>query len=147
MTKSIHPYTRIFVYGSLMRDMGNHRILRKSQFVSATTIRPGPDQHFAMVDLGAFPGLVDTESGYSQQIVGEMYYVKPDVLEALDRLEGAPDFYERRPVQLACGTLAETYVLNRANRTSAWRVMGKVADWRKHTSQDRIGTRWTYHLG
>ena len=142
MTK---PFSRIFVYGSLLKGLGNHRVLGGSTLIGSTSIEPDPDHSFEMVDMGSFPGVRDTSKDRAQTIVGEVYFVGPSVLEALDRLEGAPDFYQRREVRLSCGTIAETYILNPEGRTWTFgsRIAGNVADWRQHRLGRRTESRWT----
>jgi gamma-glutamylcyclotransferase (GGCT)/AIG2-like uncharacterized protein YtfP len=63
-----------------------------------------------MVDLGYFPGVIQSPESYTA-IHGEVYEVTPDVLQELDFLEGHPDFYERRVVTLEDGTEAWVYLL------------------------------------
>lgn len=99
--------TRIFVYGSLLSGEPNHRVLARAALVAEAVTEP----RFALHDLGAFPGMVD---GGEHAIAGEVYTVDGDTLAALDRLEGVPRFYQRAPIPLADGTIAETYLLTRA---------------------------------
>lgn len=84
--------TMVFVYGSLKRGLGNHRVIE-----APDTIDMGADILMYpgfMVDLGAFPGLVKMNEGI-EQIHGEVYEVSPDTFSRLDMLEGYPRFYSR----------------------------------------------------
>ncbi len=115
--------TRVFVYGSLLRGLGNHRLLEGSRFIAADRTRPT----FTLFDLGSFPGMV---AGGDTAVAGEVWEVDPQTLERLDRLEGHPRFYQRTAIVLASRRHAETYLLPTllgANR-------GPVAcgDWRAH---------------
>ena len=94
----------VFVYGTLLRGEGNHRLLSRARFVGPARTAPT----YRMHSLGGFPGVV---AGGSQSIVGEVFEVNEAELAALDRLESHPRFYRRTPIQLADGTDAETYLL------------------------------------
>jgi len=94
---------RVFVYGTLRRGQGNHVVLDGARFVRTARTLEG----WAMLDLGAFPGVVPGDGA----IVGELYEVSQHVLKRLDRLEGHPTFYHRERVQLAGGGEALMYVL------------------------------------
>ncbi len=96
---------RVFVYGSLRRGQGNHGLLDGARFAGEAETLP----RWAMLDLGAFPGVVPG----CDRVRGEVYDVDAATLAALDRLEGHPRFYRRRPVELADGTRAAMYVLTR----------------------------------
>ena len=61
-----------------------------------------------MIDLGAFPGILD--SGRSV-IYGEVYEVDNSVLEMCDLIEGHPNFYSRKFIKLEFDINAEAYFL------------------------------------
>lgn len=125
---------RVFVYGSLMRGLGNHRLLASSRSL-------GPAMTAAacwrMIDLGSFPGVLPAGG---DGIVGELYAVDAPTLAAPDRLEGHPHFYCREPVDLDVGEdPAWMYVLAEPGRYGrstevAW------GDWRAHV-RGRWGAR------
>ena len=81
---------KVFVYGSLKKGFHNHRVLGDSEFV-CTDILSG----YSLVDLGSFPMALPNPDGC---ILGEVYYVTPETLEALDRLESEGSFYKREVV-------------------------------------------------
>lgn len=90
--------TLVFVYGSLLQGLSNHRRLAVPgvRFVGvATTI----DKYF-MAGLG-FPILNSRRPEYF--IKGEVYAVPPAVLESLDQLESHPDAYVRTPISVRVG--------------------------------------------
>jgi len=91
-----HTHT-VFVYGSLLRGFGNHRLLAGpgAIFVGTGETKPA----FGMVSLGAFPAVLD--SGETA-IRGELYLVDDETFAALDRLEGFPTFYTRRRILVDC---------------------------------------------
>jgi gamma-glutamylcyclotransferase (GGCT)/AIG2-like uncharacterized protein YtfP len=94
---------RIFVYGTLKRGYGNHRLLAgRSVFIGDDAIIG------KLFDLGAFPAA--TPEG-SDLIQGETYFVGPKTLRDLDRLEGHPNFYRREVVKTRSGVDAWVYFM------------------------------------
>jgi gamma-glutamylcyclotransferase (GGCT)/AIG2-like uncharacterized protein YtfP len=96
--------TRVFVYGTLLRGEGNHRLLARARLLREART----EATFELRDLGAFPGLV---RGGAHAVAGEVYEVDADTLAALDRLEGHPRFYRRTLIALADGERVEAYLL------------------------------------
>lgn len=83
---------RVFVYGTLKKGEGNHRLLQgRALFCGEDSI------HGKLFDLGAFPAAVQEGDNV---IHGEVYMVGPHTLRSLDGLEGHPHFYERKEVML-----------------------------------------------
>jgi gamma-glutamylcyclotransferase (GGCT)/AIG2-like uncharacterized protein YtfP len=117
-----------FVYGSLMRNMGNHRVLVRARFVR-TAHTPAS---FTLHDLGAYPGMI---GGGTTRVHGELYEVNEETLAALDRLEGHPRFYRRSEISLCDGTRVLSYLLaERRSRCPA--IAG--GDWRAHLAKERV---------
>lgn len=89
---------RVFVYGTLKEGWGNWgaylenndgaRLLGRCRVTGALGLR----------DLGYFPCAVKTDDGIDRSIVGEVYVVDNATLDALDGLEGHPDWYCREKV-------------------------------------------------
>lgn len=102
--------TRVFVYGTLMRDCANHAALRSSVFIGEAVTPPV----YSMVSLGGYPGVLK-DGGTS--IAGEVYEVGHATLATLDRIEGHPRFYERQEIELFDGTKADAYLLPDAFRS------------------------------
>jgi gamma-glutamylaminecyclotransferase len=96
-------FHRVFVYGTLRRNYGNHRLLSESAFFGETTTAA---YTFAMFGQG-IPYVYPVEIGW--RIKGEVYEVDDETLEDLDRLEGNGYHYERRPVRLRDNSLAWMY--------------------------------------
>jgi gamma-glutamylcyclotransferase (GGCT)/AIG2-like uncharacterized protein YtfP len=117
-----------FVYGSLMRGMGNHRRLARARFLREAHTRP----RFTLRDLGAFPGM---SSGGTTRIRGEVYKVDEETLASLDQLEGHPRFYRRHEIALADGTRVHAYLLPARRYEGYPLIVG--GDWRAHLSKDR----------
>lgn len=80
----------VFVYGTLKKGFGNHRLLAKAKFIAPAFIINGK-----MIDLGAFPAVMEGD----MDIEGEIYAVDENTLASLDRLEGHPTFYERKQIE------------------------------------------------
>lgn len=79
----------VFVYGTLKRGFGNHRVLGDSTFVGNATT----EGKYPMVCTnGYFPYLIN-RPGVGHNISGEVYDVNDDVLEGLRMLEGVPIHY------------------------------------------------------
>jgi gamma-glutamylaminecyclotransferase len=117
-----------FVYGSLMRGMGNHRVIARARFVRTAHTAAS----FTLRDLGAFPGMV---GGGTTRIHGELYEVDDETLASLDRLEGHPRFYRRQGIVLSDGTPVSAYLLPAERYNDYAVVVG--GDWRAHLARDR----------
>lgn len=86
----------VFVYGTLMQGFGNHRLLEagRARYIGRAATKP----RYTLVDLGHFPGMLE---GGKTSVRGEVFEVDAQTLAKLDRLEGHPRFYRRKPVSLA----------------------------------------------
>lgn len=106
---------RVFVYGTLKRGHGNHRVLERggARFV-------GPDRIAGtMHDYGAFPVVTLAGAG---SVHGEVYEVTAETLQRLDILEGTPTFYQRTRVRMSTGSEAWVYVMDSARLVDTRRV-------------------------
>lgn len=92
--------TRVFVYGTLKEGHGNH-----DYFLAGN---PGVEKlgrcyvtgDFAMYSNGAFPIVTQGDNSMAaHHIVGEVYEIDEETLDALDALEGHPDWYRRVKVE------------------------------------------------
>lgn len=90
----------VFVYGTLKRGCGNHCVMEEAggQFVTeATTSQLYP------MEVHGLPFLYESP-GEGHHVRGEVFCItKPDGLKRLDRLEGHPGLYERKPIGLTDG--------------------------------------------
>lgn len=82
---------KVFVYGSLKKGYGNHRLLEDAKYLGTHVTDPA----YTMVGLGGFPGVILTGD---TSIHGELYEVTPMEFEYLDGLEGYPSFYNRTKI-------------------------------------------------
>jgi gamma-glutamylcyclotransferase (GGCT)/AIG2-like uncharacterized protein YtfP len=117
---------QIFVYGTLMRDEINHRLLATARFVAEAHTEPC----FELFDLGHFPAM---STGGQTVVRGEVYAVDDQTLVRLDRLEGHPDFYQRMPIRLADGQEVQTYLMNDARARQRPAILS--GDWRAHRAR------------
>ena len=121
--------TKIFTYGTLLTGEPNHPVLRGSRCLGAAYTPP----RFTLVDLGAYPGLL---AQGTSNVVGELFEVDAEVLDALDRLEGHPTYYTRGPIILVGWQRAETYFF--PTPRVAGRPIIDSGDWRGWNTS-RIG--------
>ena len=105
MTRSTDPRgpapgeTLLFVYGTLRRGGPNHALLGRAALVGpATTV----DRHALFVD--DIPFLAPAPAVH--RVRGEVYAVDAATLAEIDRLEGHPHWYERRPVRVVLDAAA-----------------------------------------
>lgn len=81
---------KLFVYGTLKRNYGNHRCLQGSKYLMDLVVR----DNFYLIDLGPFPALIhDPNNRYS--VYGELYEIDDKILKRCDILEGYSSFYDR----------------------------------------------------
>jgi len=80
--------TTLFVYGTLRRGQGNHRLLDSSKFIGNAKTK----FRYALYGSGV-PFL--SRSRAISQVIGEVYSVDDTTLKRLDQLEGHPDVYKR----------------------------------------------------
>ena len=93
--------TLIFVYGTLRRGGANHARLAGARFVGEGVTAA---RHALFV--GDFPYLATGPAVH--RVRGEVYAVDAGLLAALDRLEGHPTWYERRPVAIVLDAAARS---------------------------------------
>lgn len=97
MADKKHP---IFVYGTLKRGEGNHRLLEGQEFVGVFKTAP----KYRMFDCGWYPCLKEAfDDGIS--VEGELYRVDAATLRRLDILEGiSSQLYKRDSIELVGAT-------------------------------------------
>lgn len=82
---------KIFVYGTLRKNHGNHFLLQDSVYLGQAKTEP----KYTLACSG-IPYLING----TEEVVGELYEVPPHVLNDLDMLEGHPDCYTRKDINL-----------------------------------------------
>ena len=114
--------SKVFVYGTLLAGEPNSRLLARAQRIGDARTEEG----FALFDLGAFPGMVNVRSrSGAGAVVGELYAVDDETLEALDRLEGHPSFY-RRTERLAGNRSGKARLI--VSRAAKWKRTARLED-------------------
>lgn len=124
------------VYGSLRKDLHNHKVLGNSKLVG--TFQTVPE--YTMYDLGSYPGVV-VEGNTS--IFIEVYEITETTLEKLDCLEGYYTFnalnnhYNRRKIESPYGEMYVYYYNNKYNYTPEKNKIVTSGDWKdyKETKQ------------
>lgn len=84
---------RIFVYGTLKKGHPNHRLIEAATFLGRHQL----EETSHLIDLGYYPGVVRARpaGGESAVVRGEVYRVTSEMLDAVDVLEGHPNYYQR----------------------------------------------------
>lgn len=78
---------KLFVYGTLKRNGGNHKYLKGSKYVSQYCLN-----NHILIDLGyGFPYMMRGDGG----VLGEVYEIDKKTLDKIDKLEGHPIHYKR----------------------------------------------------
>jgi len=83
----------VFVYGTLKKGHGNHRLLTNAKFIKTAETMP----KYTMFDTGGFPAVIPVGN---TSIKGEIYEVTQDEARSLDSLEGYPSMYDREETPL-----------------------------------------------
>jgi gamma-glutamylcyclotransferase (GGCT)/AIG2-like uncharacterized protein YtfP len=92
---------RLAVYGTLKRGRGNNRLLSGSEFVGAGKTK----DKYLMTDCG-FPQVYEKEytptdcEGYLTNVTVEIFDVPDSQIARVDQLEGHPNWYCRKPIQV-----------------------------------------------
>ena len=98
----------LFVYGTLKRGLGNHRVMRDAGGEFIATVRT--EDPLPLV-IDRLPYLLDLP-GRGHRVEGELYRVESaEGWAHLDRLEGHPNFYRRSVIAV---------VAESGERHSAW---------------------------
>ena len=94
MKKPLEQTPYVFVYGTLMSGFGNNRLLKDSMFIEHAST----EDEYILVLSGLIPFLMDNVSDC--YVVGEVYKINDKTLKKLDDLEGHPNWYERRIINV-----------------------------------------------
>lgn len=91
--KNDRSWVWIFVYGTLMQGERNHRhYMSEALFEGNYYLKD-----YAIYELDSFPGIVPLRN---HRVTGELYRIKVEHLEELDKLEGEGTLYKRQRVQI-----------------------------------------------
>lgn len=128
---------RVFVYGTLKEGHGNHAWYLAGNAGAEKLGRCYISGDYRMYSNGAFPIVTkgDDPSRVSH-IVGEVYSVDEDTLDALDALEGHPEWYCREKVETPWKK-AWVYLMPHSDRypeegrvaSGCWSMSDEEAEW------------------
>lgn len=104
MKKPLEQTPYVFVYGTLLSGLGNHRLLSNSLLIDRATT----EDSYVLV-ANSIPYLLDEEG--KSYVCGEVYEVDERTLDNLDGLEGHPNWYNRRIINV---------VTEQGDRLKAW---------------------------
>ena len=122
---------KVFVYGSLLKGLGNHRLLEESTLIGTTRSPQG----FNMVDLGAFPGVLVDEKITEGTVIGEVYEVDETTMRRLDGLEGYNRDYPERGMydkKLITTEFGEAFIYTYNSHFSGSTKFVENGDWKTH---------------
>jgi gamma-glutamylcyclotransferase (GGCT)/AIG2-like uncharacterized protein YtfP len=125
---------RVTVYGSLLEGLGNwYGFLKGSTKLGEHVL----EDNLVMISLGGFPGLIVDED-VTNKIFVETYEVTEEIYKAIERLEGYPNFYNRRHIETPWG-ISEIYTLNSARGVYGYRNLvpkgeGDIINWRNYVT-------------
>jgi gamma-glutamylaminecyclotransferase len=114
---------RVFVYGTLMHGQPNHHVLAElgaravRAGATATTAAAATAAPRTLLDLGPYPALLAADAAEGRpatRVIGELYDLPGDALDALDAFEEVPDLYRRERIAVEQDGATEeawTYVL------------------------------------
>jgi len=86
---------KIFCYGTLKR--GGH--FHKQHLSGSTFLGECETSDNYSLYIGRWPFLIEEKS--DKPVKGELYEVTDAILTALDYLEGSPDFYKRKKIEIS----------------------------------------------
>jgi gamma-glutamylcyclotransferase (GGCT)/AIG2-like uncharacterized protein YtfP len=86
-----------FTYGTLMKGERNEHLLKGARYVGKAVTKPKYNL-FRIDGNFTFPAIVDEGE---LAVKGEVYEVPVSALPGMDRMEGHPHFYCRKPIELA----------------------------------------------
>ena len=112
----------VAVYGTLRKGNGNYeRLLSQYETLNTELSKP----IFEMHSLGGFPALIEGD----KRVVIELYNVDDETFARLDRLEGYPNFYDRKQIITSHG---DTWIY--FQHELSWGSEGIIenGDWNKH---------------
>lgn len=110
--------TKVAVYGSLRRLLGNHGLLENSTYLGEEWTGEG----YKMISLGGFPGVLLDETAGKIKI--EVYEVDAMTASRLDMLEGyhgennPNNFYNRETIETVHGDAFIYYINDRYNEST-----------------------------
>ena len=88
---------KVFVYGTLKRGYGNHRLLENAIYLGKAKTK---DRWNMIGKTLPFPYLIERDDVNGKRVEGEVYLVSSTELQQLDRLEGVPTHYRKEDIDI-----------------------------------------------
>lgn len=112
----------VAVYGTLKRGLGNHHYIEDSKYVGK-----GKTKDKYPLVVSGLPYLIE-EKDKGHHVEVEVYKVDDDTLRRLDSLEGHPNWYERKKVdiKLNTGTVVKAWIYFNKRERSAGHELHKT---------------------
>lgn len=112
----------LFIYGTLKKGFENHHFLNNAKFIGNAITK----DRYPMVNVvKAYPYLID-KKGIGEFVKGEAYNINNKILSKLDLLEGYPDHYDRKDVEIVINgkiIKAITYFVNQEIDLSKYELL------------------------
>jgi len=81
----------ILAYGSLKKGYGLNKVLKNSEYLG----KARTTDNYTLIDGANFPFLIERNG---KGAIGELYEVDAPTMLWLDKIEGHPNFYERKKI-------------------------------------------------
>jgi gamma-glutamylaminecyclotransferase len=88
----------VFVYGSLKKGFYNESLLQKASYIGESITCEKYSLY--KTNLDPYPFLLEENNNETTNITGEIYKIDENILKILDRLEGYPNFYDRKIIEV-----------------------------------------------
>lgn len=132
----------MFVYGTLMSGFSNNRLLSNSQLVDRGTTE---EEYTLAVTSRPFPFLMEEDG--NNYVSGEIYKVDEKTLNAIDQLEGHPEWYERKVVsivtELGDKLQAWAYFMPKSKLIDTVKVL-ESGNWREYIEMKEVISEVTW---
>jgi gamma-glutamylcyclotransferase (GGCT)/AIG2-like uncharacterized protein YtfP len=119
-------HRRLFVYGALLEGEADHGLLEGGERLGAFQT----ERAFHLVDLGRYAALIP---GGATSVAGELYRVELTTVLRIDVLREVPILFNRAPIRLADGSVADAYMMSPDQARGRRRV--QHGDWRKRFTE------------
>ena len=114
--------TKVFVYGTLKKG-GAIRGLDGQPGAELVGDAVTTDSEYSLFDLGAFPAVGIKGKN---KIKGEVWEVSDQIFASLDRIEGYPDFYDRKQISSSKGNTWIYYIPGIEQEHDIYRDITKI---------------------
>jgi gamma-glutamylaminecyclotransferase len=109
----------LFTYGTLMRGERNEHLLKDAQYICKGVTKP-KYRLFRIDGNFVFPAIIDEGD---TAVKGEIYECPMSALPSMDRMEGHPHFYCRKPIELEDGLMDAVAFLKKDDMYSSKEVI------------------------